>query len=200
MRVTINQAGKKQIREFLAERHSLGHSLDESNIEAWAREAENHALEGNGVYIELPSRYAISGHTETLDISPDGYDTINPTAREIIDSTDFLADWFHDMLMGCGGQVYRRIYLDLWEMTLSESVTASCNEWLQRKDGSYREVASDDGWGADLSDDEKAWLNTDGVSDFGYAEWLDNELEPAIQKAMDEWAERQAERAEDAEE
>lgn len=197
MRVTINPEGMKQIRAFLAERHSLGASLTEANIEAWAREAENHALEGNGVYIELPSRDALSGHTETLDISPNGYDTIKPTAREIIDSTDFLADWFHEMLLGCGGKVYRRIYLDLWEMTLSESVTASSNEWMQRNDGSYREVASDDGWGTDLSDDDKAWLNKDNVSDFGYADWLNDELEPAIQQAMDDWAERQDKRAAD---
>ena len=147
MRVTINQAGEKQIREFLAERHSLGASLTDDNLYAWVREAENHALEGNCVYIELPSRDAISGHTETLDISPDGYDAVKPTAREILDSTDFLAAWFREYLLGCGGQVYRRIYLDLWDMTLSEIVTASSREWMQRKDGSYQEVASDDGWG-----------------------------------------------------
>lgn len=122
------------------------------------------------------------------------------TAREIINSTAFLADWYYALLLGCGGQVYRRIYLDLWDMTLSESTTASCNEWLQRNDGSYREVASDDGWGADLSEEDKAWLKEDGISDFGYAEWLDYELEPAIQKAMDEWEKRQAAREEEEEE
>nr|WP_314542467.1 hypothetical protein [uncultured Ottowia sp.] len=193
MRVTINRAGLAEIRAFLEARHKLGHFTDDQ-LSAWARDAENHALEGNGVYIELPARDAISGHTEILDISPDGFDTVKLTAREIINSADFLADWYHDRLLGCGGQEYSRIYLDLLDMTLSESTTASCNEWLQRNDGSYREVASDNGWGADLTAEEKAWLEEDGISDFGYAEWLDNELEPAIQKALDAWEERQAAR------
>lgn len=188
---TINAAGLAEIRAFLEARHKLGHFTDEQ-ISKWAAEAEAHADEGNGAYIDLPARDAISGHTEILDISPAGVDAQKPTAREIINSADFLADWYYDMLVGCGGQVYRRIYLDLWDMTLSESVTASCNEWLQRNDGSYREVASDDGWGAGLSAEEKAWLEEDGISNSDYAEWLDNELEPAIQRAMDEWEARKA--------
>lgn len=189
----INAAGLAEIRAFLEARHKLGHFTDDQ-LRAWAAEAEAHADEGNGVYIELPARDAISGHTEILDISPAGFEAVKPTAREIIESADFLADWYATYLRGNGGQLYRRIYLDLRELSLFESTEASCNTWLQRDDGSLQAVARDEGWGADLTEAEKVHLDADGVSDFGYAEWLDNELEPAIQQAMDEWEERKAAR------
>ena len=189
----INAAGLAEIRAFLEARHKLGHFTDDQ-LRAWAAEAEAHADEGNGVYIELPARDAVSGHTETLDISPAGFEAVKPTAREIIESADFLADWYAARLLGCGGQLYRRIYLDLHEMSLFESTEASRNTWLQRDDGSLQAVARDDGWGADLTAEDKEWLEEDGVSDFGYAEWLDYELEPAIQKALDAWEERKAAR------
>lgn len=187
----INTAGIAEIKEFLEARHKLGHFTNDQ-LRAWAREAENHAAEGNGVYIELPARDAISGHTEILDISPEGFEAVKPTALEIIESADFLADWYANYLRGNGGQLYRRIYLDLREMSLFESTEVSCNTWLQRDDGSLQAVARDEGWGADLTEAEKAHLDADGVSDFSYAEWLDNALEPAIQQAMDEWEERKA--------
>lgn len=112
------------------------------------------------------------------------------TAAEIIDNAEnsiVLYNFFKARLIGCGGQCYSRIYLDLDENRLFESTEASSNTWLHRDDGSLAEITADAGWGADLTDEELAWLEEDGVSEFGYQDWLDDVVEPAIQAALDYW-------------
>ena len=109
------------------------------------------------------------------------------TARDIINNTEFdLSGWFYDSLKAHGGGYCSRIYLDLNDMTLFESVEANSNSWLQRDDDSLQEVDRDEGWGADLTEEELEWLEEDGVSDFGFQEWI-YELEDKIQTELDFW-------------
>lgn len=107
------------------------------------------------------------------------------TAKEIIDNSDFdFSEWFKQSLIGNGGQTCRRIYFDLDDMSFFENIEASENTWLQRDDGSLHEVARDKCWGADLSQDELDFLEQDGVSEFGFQEWMDNELIPSVQESL----------------
>ena len=109
------------------------------------------------------------------------------TARDIIKNPEFdLSGWFYNKLISHGGSYCSRIYLDLNDMTLFESVEANSNSWLQRDDGSLQEVDRDEGWGADLTEEEMEWLEEDGISDFGFQDWI-YELEDNIQKELDLW-------------
>ena len=110
------------------------------------------------------------------------------TARQIISDTTFdLAGWYADMLTGANYGRCVRIYLDLHEMDLSSNVLADPSDWLEREDGSLQEVAEDRGWGTNLSQDEIAAIREHGVSDSGFGEWLDYQLEPKIQEQLDKW-------------
>lgn len=110
------------------------------------------------------------------------------TARQIINNTNFdLASWYMNMMTGENYGVCVCIYLDLHEMDLSSSVLADPSDWLEREDGSLQEVVKDRGWGADLSQDERIAIREHGVSDFGFDEWLDYQLEPKIQEQLDKW-------------
>lgn len=114
------------------------------------------------------------------------------TAAEIIDTcNEAVSNFYKSMMIGCGGQCYSRLYLDLIDMTLFESVEPSCNSWLHRDDGSLIEVAHDSGWGADLTDDELAWLEQDGLSEFGFTDWVNDQLEPLIDAALQNWFDKQ---------
>lgn len=110
------------------------------------------------------------------------------TARQIINNTNFdLAGWYANMLTGANYGVCVRIYLDLHEMDLSSNVLADPSDWLEREDGSLQEVAEDRGWGTGLSQDERIAISEHGVSDFGFSEWLDYQLEPKIQEQLNKW-------------
>ena len=109
-------------------------------------------------------------------------------AETLINSSDFdFSNWFKSCLIGNGGQVFSRIYFDLNDMSFFEHCEASQNTWIQRNDGSLVEIARDSGYGYDLSEDELYWLETDGVSDFGYEDWMNDQIIPKVNEALDWW-------------
>ena len=114
-------------------------------------------------------------------------------AQTLIDQSNFdFSNWFKECLIGNGnaGQVFSRIYLDLNDMSFFENCEASQNTWIERNDGSLVEIVRDSGYGYDLSEDELDWLETDGVSDFGYENWMNDQILPSIQEALDWWSNR----------
>ena len=111
-------------------------------------------------------------------------------AETLINSSDFdFSNWFKECLIGNGGAgpVFSRIYLDLHDMSFFEHCEASQNTWIQRDDGSLVEIARDSGYGYDLSEDELDWLEADGVSDFGYEDWMNDQIIPKVNEALDSW-------------
>lgn len=72
----INKRGKDCIKVFLNERMDGGDRLGESNIDAWATDAEFQMGEGNPPTIELPASISVSGHTECYTVPDDGIDII----------------------------------------------------------------------------------------------------------------------------
>lgn len=107
------------------------------------------------------------------------------TAKDILDNnSEELVKYYKFFLTGNGGQTYCRLYLDLDDGSLFESCEASCNTWLQRDDDSLIILHGHNSYGADLNEEELEWLEEDGVSDFGFQEWIDNEIEPAIEAAL----------------
>lgn len=109
-------------------------------------------------------------------------------AETLINSSDFdFSNWFKECLIGNSGQVFSRIYLDLHDMSFFENCEASCNTWIQRDDASLVEIARDSGYGYDLSEDELNWLEADGLSDFGYEDWMNDQIIPKINEALDWW-------------
>lgn len=109
-------------------------------------------------------------------------------AETLINSSDFdFSNWFKQCLIGNGGQVFSRIYLDLHDMSFFENCEASCNTCIQRDDASLVEIARDSGYGYDLTKEELVWLEEDGVSDFGYQEWLNDQIIPKVNEAIEWW-------------
>lgn len=120
-------------------------------------------------------------------------------AQQIIETYGATCeDFFRGFLVGNGGQTYCRLYLDLHDNSLFESCEASCNTWLHRDDGSLAEIYAHNSYGVDLTDDDMEHLRQDGLSDFGYAEWLDA-IEEGIENALDWWQRRNAAAADDGE-
>lgn len=96
---------------------------------------------------------------------------------------DVLVNFYKEYLVGCKGQYYTRLYLDLTDYSLFVSIQASSNTWLHRDDGSLIEVAHDAGWGVDLTADELVQLEQDGVFGFGYFDYR-SEMEEIITSAL----------------
>lgn len=99
---------------------------------------------------------------------------------------DVLVEYFRNKLVGCGGQCYTRLYLDLHDGSIFQNVEASSNTWLQRDDDSLVEIDADSGWGWDLSEDEITHLDVNGICDFGYNDWLCQIAENVRDKAIHE--------------
>lgn len=115
------------------------------------------------------------------------------SAQQIIETYGATCeDFFRGLLVGNSGQTYCRLYLDLNDHSLFESCEPSCNTWLHRDDGSLVEIYAHNSYGMGLTDDEMEHLREAGVSDFGYAEWLDA-VEDGIETALDWWQRRNAE-------
>ena len=73
---TINSIGIAEIQAFLTARHKLGGDhFTPAMLCAWAKDAEFQLGEGNSATIEIKSREAVSGHTETFTVSDAGIDT-----------------------------------------------------------------------------------------------------------------------------
>jgi len=71
---TVNAIGQQEIAQFLLENHKLGHKLNEENIRAWARDAENQMSMGNPPCIEIKSWESVHGHTQEFEVSDKGVD------------------------------------------------------------------------------------------------------------------------------
>nr|DAV34453.1 MAG TPA: hypothetical protein [Caudoviricetes sp.] len=97
---------------------------------------------------------------------------------------DVMCDFFVNSLIGCKGQCYTHLYLDLHDGCIFQNVEASSNTWLERDDDSLVEIAADEGWGYDLDDDEIEHLRNGYLSDFGYNEWLNQVAENIQYKAI----------------
>lgn len=111
-------------------------------------------------------------------------------AETLINSSDFdFSNCFKECLIGNGGAglVFSRIYLDLHDMSFFENCEANCNTWIQRDDDSLVEIAHDSGYGYELTKEELDWLEEDGVSNFGYQEWLNDQIIPKVNEALDWW-------------
>lgn len=113
-------------------------------------------------------------------------------AWQIVNKYDnVIRNFYESMLLGCKGQSYSRLYLDLHSNEIFQNVEASCNTWLHREDNSLSEIAHDNGFGWDLSDEEIDYLKEYGVSDFSYQDWIDDYLIPNIEAALANWKDTQ---------
>lgn len=70
----INAKGHAEIEAFLNARHKKAGQFTHEMIQAWASEAEAHANNGSGAFIELKAWEAASGHAEEFEISDAGVD------------------------------------------------------------------------------------------------------------------------------
>lgn len=102
-----------------------------------------------------------------------------------------IGTFFENMIIGCNGQSYSRLYLDLHSNEIFQNVEASQNTWLHREDGSLAEIAHDNGFGWDLSDEEIDYIEHCGISDFGFDDWIDDYLIPNIYDALENWKGKQ---------
>jgi len=68
----INATGKQEILEFLVQNHKLGNKLNDENINAWARDAENQLSMGNPPSIEIRSWESVHGYTQEYTVSEGG--------------------------------------------------------------------------------------------------------------------------------
>ena len=115
-------------------------------------------------------------------------------AWEIVNKYDnVIRNFYESLMIGCNGQSYSRLYLDLHSNEIFQNVEISCNTYLHRGDGSLSEIAHDIGFGADLSEDEIEYLKEYGVSDFGFEDWLDGYLVPNIEQVLENWRDLQCE-------
>lgn len=106
-----------------------------------------------------------------------------------------ITSFYEGLMLGCKGQYYSRLYIDLHSKEIFQNVEASCNNWIERDDDSLSEIAHDNGFGADLSDEEAEYLKENGVSDFGFEDWIDGYLIPNITNALTDWDNRGKEQA-----
>ena len=106
-----------------------------------------------------------------------------------------LVSFYKSLMLGCNGQSYARLYLDLHTHEIFSDVQVACNNYLYREDRSLAEIAHDAGWGMDLTDDEVKYLNKYGVSDFGFDVWVSGYLVHEIETALDDWSNRDTEGA-----
>lgn len=78
---TVNEAGMREIAEFLGENHKHAvHSGEGANywtdsmLRAWAADAEFQAGEGNPAMIEVRGMHSVSGTPVTFTVSDAGLD------------------------------------------------------------------------------------------------------------------------------
>jgi hypothetical protein len=71
----INNYGLKQIASELAKHHKLGgEHFDQSMIAAWATEAENSFMDGNGCQFEISRFDSVTGRPVVVLIGEEGFD------------------------------------------------------------------------------------------------------------------------------
>lgn len=74
----INQKGLYKIKEFLMKNHrNFQHEQpNKDQLHAWASEAEQHADDGNGCYIEIPAIYSMQFRAQIFDLPEDCFDVV----------------------------------------------------------------------------------------------------------------------------
>lgn len=73
--ITVNDHGKDEIKNFLAENHKKGGGHFTSDmLNAWAADAEFQLTEGNPATIEIRSADSVHGRTQEFTISDAGLD------------------------------------------------------------------------------------------------------------------------------
>jgi len=78
----------EEVQKCLEENGVLVGGIDQRNLEAWAQEAEDHALTGRYPYVEMSYLSTRSGHTEIFDIPSAG---ITDQLEEV---TEWSIRWF----------------------------------------------------------------------------------------------------------
>lgn len=51
-----------------------------------------------------------------------------------------ITGFYESLMLGCNGQCYSRLYLDLHAKEIFQNVEASCNTWLQREEIAFRKL------------------------------------------------------------
>jgi len=65
----INDIGMASLKAWIIETAKEDHcGVDQKNLEAWAQEAEDHAMTGRNPYVEMSQFSSRSGHPEIFDI------------------------------------------------------------------------------------------------------------------------------------
>ena len=78
----VNDIGIAALKAWILETAKEDHcGVDQRNLEAWAQEAEDHALTGRDPYVEMSQFSTRSGHTEIFHI-PDAGITDQPEEGE----------------------------------------------------------------------------------------------------------------------
>ena len=74
-----NKTGIEQIKQFLIKNHRLFQDKEPNKacLAAWATEAEQHANDENGCYIEISNFESVYGRTQIFEIPDDGYTVKN---------------------------------------------------------------------------------------------------------------------------
>lgn len=74
----INTAGLEALHTYLNANHKqfVATPITDSQLYAWAAEAEQNANDGNGCYIELKAHEHISGHVTIFDMPANGFDVV----------------------------------------------------------------------------------------------------------------------------
>ena len=114
---------------------------------------------------------------------PDVWEVVGHSAPKI-------EEFFKNSLIGCGGKLYASLYLDTHGFLLFINDDPDPNTRIQRKDGSLFFLIGDSGYGKNVSEKERIRLVHRELQDFGFENWLDNTLEPAINKALAAWKAR----------
>jgi hypothetical protein len=113
-------------------------------------------------------------------------------AYKIVNKYDnVIRDYYEGVLLGFIGREFTSLYLDLQSNEIFQNITALKDESFNRTDESISEIAHDEGFGSNLDDDEFEYLKENGVSDFGYQDWIDDYLIPKIEAALQNWKDKQ---------
>lgn len=84
-----------------------------------------------------------------------------------------------------------QLYLDLNDGEIFENHEVSSNSWLERTDGSLIQILTVSGY--DDTPEDELYNDECDISDYGFAEWLD-EVESKIEKILTDIEQKEKER------
>lgn len=106
-----------------------------------------------------------------------------------------ISNFYKGVLIGCNKNTHPRLYLNLHSKEIFYNAETSQNTRLTREVNNLSEIAYNNGLGSNLSDDDFEYLIENGVSDFGFDDWIDGYLIPNIVNALNDWDNRGKEQA-----